>query len=1278
MEAIIILLQALAVSQNTSEPIVREDMANCWPLYQPPHPERRLNVFSTTYFDSFFSVCESMLVAFDNATNGELYVHPVTDDTLVGMTFAKNLNEERYSMFQAMLAAKSNAVEVLYLDTQWVNPLMEHLAPLEKRLADDFYPKWVTRNANDDIVAIATRGSSQTMFYRRDLFDLHNLGDFPTTWDEFTTKFTILRDKERARRNNSNWFPFAMASDDGSANQLTYGFISLLSGHHGGGIVEPDGTITVNNKNASEALGRWKSYIGTLMPPMVRTSGSGPIAEMFRDDGLAVVTLWTGSADEFNGLPASWDVRAAAIPGGGYGCSGYWSVALSKYTDPSVEKEARAYIDMYLNNTVLVDNIVSARGLPVLRQIWDDPGLQSQYCHHNKILCQGIKDYPEFYSGLSHRPSEGCGSMYPSCQDAIYRTINRYFESPYLTAEMAVAELADELSSIMAISSSQLSGGDTDTMTDHPESIAILVITGLMVIAVGVYLWYRLSKIRPGRGCKLPLLLVFGGGMIAVLLAYYLSVVSQMDSRTRDLSDDLAVTSRLQHLQLVEDIIEATYDSLRGRSLTSTAVMLRAVAKVRVDVGRLHFERDSLLVVMDPETLLTYVSSNQNLQQVSVTATHPWLLYAHRTSNTSTGLSASVNGTSVFITQKLLSVGGGEFTTISFLVVYCTPKVVVMKEADDSRESARHLSIIITCLGVWFSVALTLVLMGPIIGLSAELEKVRLLDLDYLSAGSSIITETAALLSSFSSMCNTVAQCKVFLPDVIIESADKLEYVPPPAVGRAHPSREVAIVFTDVESSTSLWESLQRIMRTSLAIHNQVVRSKIQESETGYEVKTVGDSFMIVFQNAVESVKFALAVQESLFAVDTWPKDLLSHPCSSQNQQEGWNGLRIKIGIHFGSVDKEKNPTTGRAEYYGPTVNLAARIQQGTPGGAIGLSDQTYQIVTENPDSYCLHFYVPECVAYIRDTDCSFPLLLPTALRQREHVISDSLSVRNYDDDDVQSISSQHDYDELRRSRSRDLRPPLQERLAKTVASCGNVMIEGISMHELRKVLSCVETCASRTNGQILSVRDTSIVLTWATAKVDFDHLHNSIRFVGHFKKSISDPRSAHIGICSGNVMCGNFGKIQRFNMVIGMAVDTAHLAAIGAMKLGVLSLVTTTIGGVMLHNLHDFRTQHPTLLRLVDFWDVELPAKYHNIPVYQIRSSAVLSNTAASLEETPLWSSAFNEWYLEKTEEQSLPGADLDPVVHHITSMKKSKTHLINIVPAGYEPSLYQTSTLP
>eukprot|EP01027_Heterolobosea_sp_BB2_P018717 GEZU01026328.1.p1 GENE.GEZU01026328.1~~GEZU01026328.1.p1 ORF type:complete len:761 (-),score=101.66 GEZU01026328.1:58-2340(-) len=60
------------------------------------------------------------------------------------------------------------------------------------------------------------------------------------------------------------------------------------------------------------------------------------------------------------------------------------------------------------------------------------------------------------------------------------------------------------------------------------------------------------------------------------------------------------------------------------------------------------------------------------------------------------------------------------------------------------------------------------------------------------------------------------------------------------------PSGKVALVFTDVQDSTRLWERSLEGTAAAIKLHNQVMRECLQECQ-GYEVKTEGDAFMIAF-----------------------------------------------------------------------------------------------------------------------------------------------------------------------------------------------------------------------------------------------------------------------------------------------------------------------------------------------------------------------------------------------------------------------------------------------
>eukprot|EP00755_Sulcionema_specki_P001207 Sspe_Gene.116522::Locus_105821_Transcript_1_1_Confidence_1.000_Length_1165::g.116522::m.116522 len=59
---------------------------------------------------------------------------------------------------------------------------------------------------------------------------------------------------------------------------------------------------------------------------------------------------------------------------------------------------------------------------------------------------------------------------------------------------------------------------------------------------------------------------------------------------------------------------------------------------------------------------------------------------------------------------------------------------------------------------------------------------------------------------------------------------------------RSPPEGLVALVSTDIQDSTAIWESTPGVMKEALQVHDAVVRALIIQNN-GYEVKTEGDSF---------------------------------------------------------------------------------------------------------------------------------------------------------------------------------------------------------------------------------------------------------------------------------------------------------------------------------------------------------------------------------------------------------------------------------------------------
>eukprot|EP00899_Mesostigma_viride_P024245 jgi/Mesvir1/5004/Mv03151-RA.1 len=82
---------------------------------------------------------------------------------------------------------------------------------------------------------------------------------------------------------------------------------------------------------------------------------------------------------------------------------------------------------------------------------------------------------------------------------------------------------------------------------------------------------------------------------------------------------------------------------------------------------------------------------------------------------------------------------------------------------------------------------------------------------------------------------------------------------------RGPPSRGavIAAVVTDIEGSTSLWEWNPEVMKRSLAIHHRVLRSLLPKYH-GYESDTEGDSFSLIFHDAIDALGWAMEVQRQL------------------------------------------------------------------------------------------------------------------------------------------------------------------------------------------------------------------------------------------------------------------------------------------------------------------------------------------------------------------------------------------------------------------------------
>ncbi|GAB5365763.1 hypothetical protein AAMO2058_001086000 [Amorphochlora amoebiformis] len=158
-------------------------------------------------------------------------------------------------------------------------------------------------------------------------------------------------------------------------------------------------------------------------------------------------------------------------------------------------------------------------------------------------------------------------------------------------------------------------------------------------------------------------------------------------------------------------------------------------------------------------------------------------------------------------------------------------------------------------------------------------------------------------------------------------TADLKEYMTQEA-----PTGKVALVFTDVQSSTKLWENRKMEMAEAISLHDGILRGLLKKHR-GYEVRTEGDAFFVVFWSVIDAFNWCFESQLELLNAE-WPEKLLDYP-PAKLEEPYWAGVRVRMGVHLGQPACKRNPIHGRMEYFGPVVNEADRIADSGHGGQV-------------------------------------------------------------------------------------------------------------------------------------------------------------------------------------------------------------------------------------------------------------------------------------------------------------------------------------------------------
>eukprot|EP01061_Rhynchopus_euleeides_P026543 TRINITY_DN4332_c0_g2_i1.p1 TRINITY_DN4332_c0_g2~~TRINITY_DN4332_c0_g2_i1.p1 ORF type:complete len:935 (+),score=224.42 TRINITY_DN4332_c0_g2_i1:245-2806(+) len=473
------------------------------------------------------------------------------------------------------------------------------------------------------------------------------------------------------------------------------------------------------------------------------------------------------------------------------------------------------------------------------------------------------------------------------------------------------------------------------------------------------------------------------------------------------------------------------------------------------------------------------------------------------------------------------------------------------------------------------------------------------------------------LSAAFRDLMDNLNAYLPFLPASVVDSARQGEELnksgtaaDPVRLGmEQNPPTEVAIAFTDIQASTQLWEQAPVGMKFALEEHNRVIRRVIGATR-GYEVKTIGDAFMVAFYKCSDAVQFALDVQIALTKGD-WHEGVMEAPlCTRTCDADGnvkWCGPRVRVGVHFGEVAPQRNPITGTVDFFGNTVNKAARVEGVAVGGTCCVTEEVLNgMESENVSNECITIPIGKVPLKGVTVLSALSLLVPLELSgRRDECLGAFLDKKKSPLlPRTRSTLSNH----TRRSvlsgnnKRRQVLHQSVGSFASVIVRLGRLQRMDTAPLVLNSIVCAQIEAAARCDGIVQSISACETLVAWNTTKACPRHITQAMRFPLLLGEG-QDGIGLSVGLAAGRVVTGRVGIPSQLSMVVfGGAVNLAHDLAMHARSVGCFVLASA-----MPHSLGvGDESTAANFRRLVDQW--RCSAGDARLNVWELNTAALQS----------------------------------------------------------------------
>ncbi len=348
---------------------------------------------------------------------------------------------DQFGQYKLWLAAQNADIDVYRTDVIWAPQLADQFLDLTEAAADvagDHFPSIIeSQTVDGKLVALPFFTDAPALYYRKDLLEKHGAA-VPTTWQEMADTAKMVMDKEREGGNANMWgFVFQGNAYEG----LTCNALEWIKSNGGGQIVEPDGTISVNNPQAAEAITMVKGWVGTISPEGVLAYQEEESRGVWQQGNSVFMRNWPYAYTLGNGddspIKDKFDVTTLPVgPSGERSAAtlGGWNLAVSKYSrnpDAAIE-----LVKFLASAEIQKDNALSLSKLPTIQSLYDD----AEIAEKQPIIPQ----WKEVFLNAVPRPSAPTKTKYNEVSKEFWSAVHNTLSGSG-TAEENLAQLEGRL-----------------------------------------------------------------------------------------------------------------------------------------------------------------------------------------------------------------------------------------------------------------------------------------------------------------------------------------------------------------------------------------------------------------------------------------------------------------------------------------------------------------------------------------------------------------------------------------------------------------------------------------------------------------------------------------------------------------------------------------------------------------------------------------------------------------------------------------------------------------